>query len=234
MKKALITGGCRGIGLACAKRFYENGYLTYVTYNATASDGDDAKKAMPYASVLHLDVTKSDEVNTLFSEHEFDVVINNAGEALNALLTETSDFAFDRIMRVNLYGTFYVCRAALPSMIKKGSGSIVNVSSVWGIKGGACEAAYSAAKSGIIGLTKALAKEVGPSGIRVNAVAPGFIDTKMTADIDTEARALFASETPLMRTGAPEETAEAVYFLASEKASFITGEVLSPSGGFAI
>lgn len=234
MKKALITGGCRGIGLACAKKFYEGGYLTHVTYCSTSSDADNAKKEMPYASVLHLDVTDSSEVNTLFSAHAFDVVVNNAGGALSSLLPDTSDADFDRIMKVNLYGTFYVCRAALPHMIKKGGGSIVNVSSIWGIKGGACEAAYSAAKAGVIGLTKALAREVGPSGIRVNAVAPGFVDTKMTADIDGEARALFASETPLMRTGRPEETAEAVYFLASERASFITGEVLSPSGGFAI
>lgn len=234
MKKALITGGCRGIGLAAAKKFYDNGYLTYITYNNTPNDRTDALSLMPYATALKLDVTDSGAVAELFSEHEFDVLVNNAGESLHALLTETSDSDFERIINVNLTGTFYMCRAALGSMIKKGSGSIVNVSSIWGLCGGSLETAYSAAKAGVIGLTKALAKEVGPSQIRVNAVAPGFIDTKMTSSISVDDKMLFAAETPLMRSGKPEEVAEAIYFLGSDSSAFITGEVISVSGGYTI
>lgn len=234
MKKALITGGCRGIGLAAAKKFYENGYLTYITYNSTPSDKDGALDIMPYATALKLDVTDSSAVDSLFSGHDFDVLVNCSGVSLYALLTDTADSEFDRIMRINLYGTFYTCRAAARSMVKKGAGAIVNVSSVWGLSGGSCEAAYSASKAGVIGLTKALSKELGPSGVRVNAVAPGFIDTKMTECIDSESRQAFASETPLLRTGNPDEVAEAIYFLGSDLSGFITGEVLKVSGGYAI
>lgn len=234
MKKVLITGGCRGIGLAAARKFYENGFLTFITYNSTLSDQKEAKKLLPYATALRLDVTDSSQVDALFQRHDFDIVVNNAGTSLHALLTDTSDSDFDSIMRVNLYGTFYVCRAALPHMIKRQKGSIVNVSSIWALTGGAAECAYSAAKAGILGLTKALAKEAGPSNVRVNAVAPGFIDTKMTESISQGDRELFASNTPLMRTGTPEEVAEAIYFLGSDSSSFITGQVISPGGGYVI
>lgn len=234
MKKALITGGCRGIGLAAAKKFYENGYLTFITYSATPSDKDGALDIMPYATALKLDVTDSFAVNELFTKHDFDVLVNSAGVSSYGLLTETDDDEFDRVMRVNLYGTFYTCRAAAKAMIKKGSGAIVNVSSVWGLSGGSCEAAYSASKAGVIGLTKALAKELGPSKIRVNAVAPGFIDTKMTECVDPSSREEFALNTPLLRTGSPDEAAEAIYFLGSDLSGFITGEVLKVSGGYAI
>lgn len=234
MKKALITGGCRGIGLAAAKKFYENGYLTYITYNSTPSDKDGALNIMPYAKALKLDVTDSSAVDELFSEHGFDVLVNSAGVSSYALLSDTTDSEFDRVMRVNLYGTFFTCRAAARAMLKNGGGSIVNVSSVWGVSGGSCEAAYSASKAGVIGLTKALAKELGPSGIRVNAVAPGFIETKMTECISDSARASFAEETPLLRTGSADEAAEAIYFLGSSASGFITGEVLRVTGGYAI
>lgn len=234
MKKVLITGGCRGIGLAAAKKFYDNGYLTFITYNNTPSDIESAKKLLPYATVLHLDVTDPAEVNALFNDRDFDIVVNNAGASLHSLMTDTSDSDFDRIMKVNLYGTFYVCRAAMPYMIKNNIGSIVNVSSIWGLSGGAAECAYSAAKAGILGLTKALAKEAGPSNVRVNAVAPGFIDTKMTSDISDSDRELFFNDTPLMRSGSPEEVAEAIYFLGTDASSFITGQVISPGGGYVI
>lgn len=234
MKKVLITGGCRGIGLAAAKKFYDNGYLTFITYNSTLQDIEEAKKLMPYITVLHLDVTDPSEVNALFAERNFDIVVNNAGSSLHALLTDTADDDFDKIMKVNLYGTFYVCRAALPYMINNKCGSIVNVSSIWGLSGGAGESAYSAAKAGILGLTKALAKEAGPSNIRINAVAPGFIDTKMTSGISDSDRELFFNNTPLMRSGTPEEVAEVIYFLGTDASSFITGQVISPGGGYVI
>ena len=138
------------------------------------------------------------------------------------------------MMAVNLDGTFYCCRSVLPSMIHRHSGSIITTSSIWGLTGASCEVPYSAAKAGIIGLTKALAKEVGPSGIRVNCIAPGVVDTEMNGALGQEVMDQLREETPLGRLGTPREIAQTVAFLASPEASFITGQVLSPNGGFVI
>lgn len=234
MKKVLITGGCRGIGRAIAEKFYKNGYITYATYNSDLKSAEDLKSKYPYINISHLDVTSPSSVSELFSSHNFDIVINNAGVSSSSLIHETTNDDFDRIIKVNLYGTFYVSRAAIPYMIKNQGGVIINISSIWGITGGALESAYSASKAGIIGLTKSLAKELGPSKIRVNAVAPGFTLTDMTSSISEEDKVNFFSETPLLRGATPEEIASSVYFLASEEASFITGQVLSPNGGYVI
>ena len=158
-----------------------------------------------------------------------DVLVNCAGLSLSALLTETSDEQWRRIIDVNLSGTFYMCRAALPSMISRKEGHIINISSIWGITGASCETAYSAGKAAVIGLTKALAKEAAPSNILVNCVAPGFIDTDMNATLSGADRQSFIDGTPLGRAGRPDDVAKAVMYLVSD--GFTTGQVLSPNGG---
>ena len=164
-----------------------------------------------------------------------DALVCNAGVALPVqLLTDTTDDQWRRVMGTDLDGVFFTLRAAIPGMVSRKRGAIVTVSSMWGVTGGSCEAPYSAAKAGVIGLTKALAKELGPSGIRVNCVAPGAIETDMTAFLTPEDRAALAGEAPLGRMGAPEEVAEAVRFLAGEEARFITGQVLRVDGGMVI
>ncbi len=235
MKKVFITGASGGIGRAITEKFYNSGYLVYAGYNSSEKEISDMKKEMPGITPVKIDVSDSASVKEAFSKIKgCDILINNAGVAKSNLITDISDEEFDRIMKVDLYGTFYACREAISHMIKNQSGVIVNVSSIWGISGASTESAYSAAKAGVIGLTKALAKECGPSGIRVNAVAPGFIDTKMNSALSESEKEAFFEETPLMRGGRPEEVAESVYFLSTDASSFITGEVLSPGGGIAI
>ena len=161
-----------------------------------------------------------------------DVLVNNAGVALpNRLVTDTSAADWSRVFGVNMDGMFFVTRAVLPGMVSNQRGSIVNISSMWGVIGGSCEVAYSASKAAVIGYTKALAKEVAPSGIRVNCVAPGFVLTDMTRCFDESVIADICEETPLLRAGTPEDIASAVRFLASEDALFITGQVLCVDGG---
>ena len=166
--------------------------------------------------------------------HHIDVLINNAGIAQIGLLTDLTDEAWDEVFAVNVGGVFRVTRAVLPGMISRRTGSIINLSSMWGETGASCEVAYSAAKAAVIGLTKALAKEVGPSGVRVNCVSPGLIDTDMNAELDDNALRELAEETPLSRVGAAEEVAKAALFLAGDGASFTTGQVLGVSGGLQI
>ena len=164
-----------------------------------------------------------------------DAVVCNAGVALpQQLLTDTTADQWRRLMSVDLDGMFYTLRAAIPGLVRQKRGAIVTVSSMWGITGGSCETPYSAAKAGVIGLTRALAKELGPSGIRVNCVAPGVIDTAMNGHLTPKDLAALGEETPLCRIGQPVEVAQAIYFLASERASFITGQVLRVDGGMVI
>ena len=160
--------------------------------------------------------------------------MNNAGVALIRLFTDTDETSWDRLFDVNVKGAYHCLQAVLPGMISRQEGAVVNISSMWGEVGASCEAAYAASKAALIGLTKALAKELGPSGIRVNCVTPGTIDTEMNAELDEETRAALAEETPLCRLGEAEDVAKAVLFLAGEQASFITGQVLGVSGGYVI
>lgn len=242
-KLALVTGASRGIGRAVAVQLAQMGFDIAVCYH-TAEDKArelvaELRDSGCKAAAFCCDVADSASVEALAREvHEqlgdVSVLVNNAGIAQQKLFTDISVAEWNRMIGVHLNGTFNACRVFLPSMIRRHEGVIINISSMWGQVGGSCEVHYSAAKAGVIGLTKALAKEVGPSGIRVNCVAPGVIQTDMMQDFDEETRQALADETPLMRLGAPLDVANAVAFLVSDKAAFITGQVISPNGGIVI
>ncbi len=240
MKTVLITGAAKGIGAACAALFAEKGYNVAVNYLHSRERAEELCRALREkgfsAEAFGADCSSESEVERLFTEVEasfghIDVLVNNAGTALWKLLPDTTPDEWDRLFANDLRGAYLCCRRILPDMIRRKKGSIVNISSVWGEYGASCEVAYSAAKAGIIGLTKALSKEVGPSGVRVNCVSPGVIDTEMNAIHSAETLAALADETPLCRIGQAAEVAQAVFFLASDAASFITGQTLAVNGG---
>ena len=243
MRTVWITGASGGIGNAAARLFAQNGYQVAAGYcrgRESAESLCDALRREGYA-VEPFGADLSDPAaaaRTLRAiEAAFggvDVLVNNAGVAQQKLLTDMTDEEWRRMFAVNVDSVFYTCRAVIPHMVRRQAGAIVNVSSVWGVRGASCEAAYSASKAAVIGLTKALAKELGPSGIRVNCVAPGVIDTPMNACHSADTMAALADETPLCRIGTSEEAAEAILFLASERARFITGQTLCADGGFMI
>ena len=242
-KVALITGGSRGIGRACAELFAREGYTVIVNCCGRPQAGEDLVASLRSkgldAHFCRADVSDPAQVRAMadWAEglfHHMDVLINNAGIAQQALFTDLTDQDWRRMMGVNLDGPFYCCRAFAPGMISRRSGVILNVSSMWGQVGASCEVHYSAAKAGLIGLTKALAKELGPSGVRVNCMCPGVIDTQMNSHLDAQAMAERAEETPLCRIGTAEEAARAALFLCGEGASFITGQVLGVNGGLVI
>lgn len=233
MKRVLITGGSRGIGAAVARLFAENGYEVIINYNKSAEKAKALADELG-ATAICADVSDPLAVKEMFkAAGNIDVLVNNAGISGFYMLDAMSDDEWNKMINVNLSSVFYCCREVLPQMLHRKSGAIVNVSSMWGQCGASCEVAYSAAKAGVIGFTKALAKEVGPSGIRVNCVAPGAIDTDMNKVLGQEALAEICDETPLGRLGTAEEVAEAIFYLA-DKASFVTGQVLSPNGGLVI
>lgn len=229
MKKVLITGGSRGIGAAMAKLFAENGYSVFITYkkNHAAASAVDA-------AAFCADVTDFNAMHDVIEKTGgADILINNAGIAGQKLFSDITPEDWARMIGVNLTGVYNCCHAALPYMIRKKSGCIINISSMWGICGASCEVHYSAAKAGVIGLTKALAKEVAPSGITVNCIAPGAVDTDMNKILAPEDIELLKEETPLGRLGTPEEIAKCALYLA-QNGGFMTGQVLSPNGGIVI
>lgn len=243
MKTVLITGASRGIGAETARVFAQNGYtvaVNYCTSEAAATalvDEIVAKGGDAFA--VRADVSLQAEAEALVQtvlkrQGKIDVLIHNAGIAKQQLLTDTTAEEWHQMMGTHLDSAYYLCHAAVPSMVSRHEGSILTVSSMWGVTGASCEVAYSAAKAGLIGFTKALAKELGPSGIRVNCVAPGVIDTDMCRNFDQETRLQLQEETPLCRLGTARDVAESLLFLASENASFITGQVLGVNGGFVI
>ena len=240
----LITGASRGIGAATARLFAQEGWSVAVHYNASRAAAEQLAAELTGLGVkavpIQADVADPEQAERLVREAEgalgpLDAVVCNAGVALpQQLLTDTTADQWRRLMSVDLDGMFYTLRAAIPGLVRQKRGSIVTVSSMWGITGGSCETPYSAAKAGVIGLTRALAKELGPSGIRVNCVAPGVIDTAMNGHLTPKDLATLGEEAPLCRIGQPVEVAQAIYFLASERASFITGQVLRVDGGMVI
>lgn len=240
----LITGSSRGIGAACARRFARDGWRVAVHYHRSEKEAralaEELRGSGAEAVVVRGDLSDPEQAARAVDRARealghLDALVCSAGAALPVqLLTDTTDDQWRRVMGIDLDGVFHTLRAAIPGMVSRKRGAIVTISSMWGVTGGSCEAPYSAAKAGVIGLTKALAKELGPSGIRVNCVAPGAIETDMTAFLTREDRAALAEETPLGRMGAPEEVAEAVRFLAGEEARFITGQVLRVDGGMVI
>lgn len=236
-KTVLITGASRGIGRACALAFGRAGYRVLINYlqnEAAAHALVTELDALGVESMLlRADVSVGAQVDALFAQAgHVDVLINNAGIAWESPLQDMTEADWDRVQSVCLKSVFLCSRAVLGQMISRKSGSILNISSMWGLCGASCEVAYSAAKAGVIGLTKALAREVGPSGIRVNCIAPGVIDTDMNAAYtEADLRAL-CEQTPLGRIGTPDEVARAALFLAEHP--FITGETLNVSGGFVI
>ena len=240
----LITGASRGIGAATARVFARAGWNVAVQYQnseqAALALAQELRGLGVTAAALRADVSDAEQVKQCVEQARqalggLDCLVCNAGIALpQQLLTDTTPEQWRALMGVDLDGVFHCVHAAVPHLVRQHSGSIVTVSSMWGVTGGSCEAPYSAAKAGVIGLTRALAKELGPSGIRVNCVAPGVIDTDMNRHLSAEDLAALGEETPLGRIGMPEEVAEAILFLAGEKAGFITGQVLSVDGGMVI
>ena len=235
---ALVTGASRGIGAATAKRLAADGFTVIVHYHRAKAQAEQiAAETGGFAVCADLgDFAQIDRmIDEIIRRYEkIDVLVNNAGIALTGLYQDISDEDAMRLFAVNLGGTMHTAKRVLPYMLRAHSGCIINTASVWGECGAACEVHYSAAKAAVIGFTKALAKEVGPSGIRVNCVSPGVIDTDMNRMHGAETMQVLAEETPLGCIGTPEDVAEAVAFLASDRAAFITGQVLPVNGGFNI
>ena len=241
-KTALVTGGAKGIGSAICRALAIDGYKIAINYNSSQNEAVDLKNelsAITEVEIFKADVSDSKQVREMFSEIEkvfggVDVLVNNAGIAGQMLFTDITDEMWQKMINVNLSGAFYCCREALKFMINKKSGRIINIASMWGETGASMEVHYSASKAGLIGLTKALAKEVGLSGVTVNAVSPGVIMTDMMKSFSEADIAVLKDETPLNSLGTAENVADAVSFLASGKADFITGQVISVNGGFVI
>ena len=239
MKRVLIIGGSGGIGAAAVEKFTKKGHQVVFTYHTNAAKAAELANRTG-AKALECDlsdrsaIARTVKTALALLDNTVDVLVNCAGIAEIKLFTEVTDAELSRMLEINLASVLAVTRNVIPHMIAKHYGKIVNVGSMWGKVGASCEVHYSAAKAGIEGFTKALAKELGPSGITVNCVEPGVIETPMNANLDEDTKKALASETPLCRLGAPKEVAEAIYFFSSDRSSFITGQILGVDGGFAI
>jgi len=238
MRTVLITGGSRGIGAAMVRLFSERGYRVAFTYNKSREAASLLSEQTGALAIRADSASESEIMNAVKKVEEklgnIEILINNAAVSSFSLITDVSSEDWRRMFSINVDAAFLYSKYTLPSMIRNRFGRIINVSSMWGIVGSSCEVCYSTTKAALIGFTKALAKEVGPSQITVNAIAPGLIDTDMNASLSEEDKAAVADETPLMRIGAPDEIAEAAFFLASDRAGFITGDVMNVSGGFVV
>lgn len=240
MKVALVTGGSRGIGAAASVELAKLGYAVAVNYKSNSEAAEKVCEEIQgfggVAQAFQADISDSDALDKMFSDihsslGEISVLVNNAGVAYIGLLQDMSDEEIRNLSDVNLLGAMLCTKRAVPDMIRRHDGVIINIASMWGEVGASCEVVYSACKAGIIGFTKALAKELGPSGIRVNCVSPGVIDTDMNSELTDETISELCEETPLLRIGKPSDVGKTIAFLASDKAGFITGQVISVNGG---
>lgn len=237
----LVTGSSRGIGAGIAQRFAREGHRVAIHYHERESVAHALYDALAASGcsvmLVQGDISNEAQAREIVSRVRerfgfIDVLVNNAGIALpTQLVTDTTLADWNRVMQTNVNGMFLVTNAVLPAMVSQKRGAIINISSMWGVTGGSCEVAYSASKAAVIGYTKALAKEVAPSGIRVNCIAPGFVLTDMTRNFPQETIDGICEETPLLRTGTVEDIAAAALFLGTEESSFITGQVLCVDGG---
>lgn len=234
MKNVLISGGSRGIGRAMVEGFAKEGYKVTFLYKRNeqaAKEVADTTGALP----LRCDISDPDEVRRVIqSIDEVDILINNAGISQIKLFDTITDADLENVMMTNFGGAFFLSREVSRGMVARKCGRIINVGSMWGKLGASCEVHYSASKAALRGMTMALAKELGPSGITVNCIEPGVIKTEMNSSLDSDTLASLAQETPLMRIGEPSEVADLALFLASDKAGFITGQCIGIDGGFAV
>lgn len=235
-----VTGGSRGIGKAIALKYAENGYNIVINYISDKTNVDEIKKEFSKYGVESLvvkaDVSKAEDVDRAVKQAiekfgKIDVLVNNAGITRDTLLMRMKEEDFDKVIEINLKGTFLVTKAVTPYMMKKRNGKIINLSSVVGVTGNAGQSNYSASKAGIIGFTKSIAKELASRNIRANAVAPGFIDTDMTSVLSEDIKANINAQIPMKRMGTAREIANVVYFLGNEESSYITGQVINIDGG---
>lgn len=240
-KTVVITGASKGIGAATAILFARRNWNVVLNYNESYESANLLARSLNSqgfsVTLQKANVANPLDTDLLVKEAKYkfgsiDVFVNNAGVSSIGMIDELNNFDVDRIFDVDLKGVYNCCRSVTPIMVSQKSGKIINISSMWGQVGASCEVAYSAAKAGVIGLTKALAKELAPSGITVNAIAPGLIDTSMNSEIGVDELNDFVSDIPLGRMGTAEEIAAAVYYLASDDASYITGQVLGVNGGY--
>ena len=233
-KSALVTGGSRGIGAGICRALRRDGWTVYFNYSSSQYAADSLAGEIG-ACAIRADLRSPGEVQSLMEQvGDIDLLVNNAGIWRGGLVQDISDETWEDIFRVNTEAAFRTVRASVPSMIHRKFGNIINISSVWGLYGASFESAYSASKGALISFTKALAKELGPSGIRVNCVCPGVIATDMCACYSLEEMSSLASDTPLGRIGQPEDVAELVTWLASDKSSFLTGQIIGCDGGFGL
>lgn len=241
MKTVIVTGGSQGIGRCLVENFAKDGYNVVLNYNKSEKQAQELKETLAKQGynieIFKADVSKKNEVKALinFALNKFkniEILINNAGISQTKLFTDTTEEEWDNIINVNLKSAFYTIQEVLPNMINRKEGLIINISSIWGLVGASCEVAYSVSKAGLDGLTKSLAKELGPSNIRVNSIAPGIIDTKMNDNLDEKTKKEIIEEIPLNRIGRPIDIYKCAKWLVEDE--YTTGQIISPNGGWVI